>query len=428
MTLAEKGVGGLAKAQVVATQSGLQLRSIDEMYRFAQMVAGSALAPKDFVGKPDSVIVAIQMGMEVGLPPMAALQNIAVINGRPSVWGDAQLAIVRATGCLAAFEETETNNDIEPLFRELCFEEDVNKRKLLKIQIAKAQANINKKADDYGVSCFVRREGFSEAFSRFTVSDAKTAGLWGKQGPWSQYPFRMLKARARSFLLRDQFGDALKGLMSREEAGDIVDVESHVSAVPAAEVGGGAPPPPPITRRRRQTQIVGEVRDLQQDDPHNNYQQTAQEVQQENPAVDSASAPQESGVTSAETTEQSPAPTTPAETASPSQKTEPVSTAPAAAPVELPPVEAFAIPPTNVPAGWLPSLDPDHPEDVLKSLSEWAGMEEIHPDEILFIAVQRGIAKKGQKLSELATSKLIQLVKAREPLRVAILKMRAGVA
>jgi hypothetical protein len=75
---------------------GLALASLDDAWRFAQLVAKSSMAPKDFIGKPESILIAIQMGAELGLPPMASLQNIAVINGRPSVWGDCALALVQS--------------------------------------------------------------------------------------------------------------------------------------------------------------------------------------------------------------------------------------------------------------------------------------------------------------------------------------------
>jgi hypothetical protein len=56
--------------------------------------------------------------------------------------------------------------------------------------------------------------------SRFSVEDAKRAGLWGKQGPWTAYPKRMLSMRARGFAIRDCFADVLKGLITAEEAQD----------------------------------------------------------------------------------------------------------------------------------------------------------------------------------------------------------------
>jgi hypothetical protein len=68
--------------------------------------------------------------------------------------------------------------------------------------------------------CRVQRSGYEPAETAFSVADAKRANLWGKSGPWTQYPARMLKHRARSFALRDQFGDALRGLRTVEEVQD----------------------------------------------------------------------------------------------------------------------------------------------------------------------------------------------------------------
>ena len=42
-------------------------------------------------------MLAVQLGSEVGLRPMQALQNIAVINGRPAVWGDALPGLCKAS-------------------------------------------------------------------------------------------------------------------------------------------------------------------------------------------------------------------------------------------------------------------------------------------------------------------------------------------
>lgn len=446
-TTAQKGIVAMEKADVQVGSSGLQLRNIDELFRFAQAVAGSALAPKDFVGKPESVVVAIQMGFEVGLPPMSALQNIAVINGRPSIWGDAQLAIVRSVrenGIreLEAFEETETNNEIEPLFRELCFEDDTVKRKDLKIKIALLQAKMDKKSDDFGVSCFVRRRGFSEAFSRFTVADAKTANLWGKQGPWTQYPFRMLKARARSFLLRDQFGDALKGMMTREEAGDIIDI----TEVARAE----ATPGPKVEKapfRRNPNPVITEVKQAEQ--PKGVAQQMTEAEYRQQAEQMAAEIARRTDAEAAELAASGLAPTQPGnvidtkgEVAPDPQKAASAPTAPVAEQSQKQPLESsaqsaevpkssaskepFLLPPSLMPEGWLPSILPAAPEEVSKSFFEWISTEEITPEEIVKWCMSggRGYAKAGQKVTDLNTSKLSGLLKIREQVRAEILEAR----
>jgi hypothetical protein len=78
-------------------QRGLALSSFDDAFRFAGMVAKSDFAPKDFRGKPEACLLAIQHGAELGLTPMQSLQSIAVINGKPSIYGDAAKAC-----CLAS--------------------------------------------------------------------------------------------------------------------------------------------------------------------------------------------------------------------------------------------------------------------------------------------------------------------------------------
>jgi hypothetical protein len=165
---------------------GLALASFDDAYRFATMVAKSDFAPKDFRGKPESCMLAIQHGSEIGLSPMQSLQNIACINGRPAIWGDAALAVAMASAVCESVTET-----------------------------------IDGEGDNMVATCTAKRRGYERpTVVRFSVADAKKAGLWGKSGPWTQYPRRMLQLRARGFALRDAFPDVLKGLVTAEEAQD----------------------------------------------------------------------------------------------------------------------------------------------------------------------------------------------------------------
>jgi hypothetical protein len=165
---------------------GLALASFDDAFRFATMVAKSDFAPKDFKGKPESCLLAIQHGSEIGLSPMQSLQNIACINGRPAIWGDAALAVAMASAVCESVTET-----------------------------------IDGDGENMVATCTAKRRGYERpTVVRFSVADAKKAGLWGKSGPWTQYPRRMLQLRARGFALRDAFPDVLKGLVTAEEAQD----------------------------------------------------------------------------------------------------------------------------------------------------------------------------------------------------------------
>jgi hypothetical protein len=200
----------------------LRPQNFDQLVRFSEMAASSQMVPRDYVGKPTNIMVAVQMGSEIGLAPMQALQNIAVINGRPSVWGDAMLALCKAHPAWGGIKEMIDGTDT-----------------------------------DMVAVCEIHRKGDNPVISTFSVDDAKKANLWGKTGPWQQYPKRMLQMRARGFALRDAFPDALKGLISAEEARDIppddfkgptitatVDPPEPVSTAPAPK---RAPPPPTVT-------------------------------------------------------------------------------------------------------------------------------------------------------------------------------------
>jgi hypothetical protein len=172
----------------ISTQraGGLALQTFDDAFRFSKMVASSEFAPKDFRNKPESCLLAIQHGSEVGLSPMQSLQSIAVINGRPTIWGDAALALVQSSPvCEYVREYTEGEGD------------------------------------SLAAVCEAKRKGYpAPTISRFSMADAKRAGLAGKAGPWTQYPARMLALRARGFALRNAFADALRGLITAEEAQD----------------------------------------------------------------------------------------------------------------------------------------------------------------------------------------------------------------
>jgi hypothetical protein len=189
-----------------------------EAMEFSKMLADSSMVPRAYQGKPQDIMVCVQWGYELGLAPMQALQNIAVINGKPSVYGDAMAALVQASPVCDGIDET--------------FEGVEG-------------------TGEFAAVCIARRKGRQPVTIKFSVNDAKRAGLWNKQGPWTQYPKRMLQMRARGFALRDAFPDVLKGLISAEEAADYPDDAKprpikDVTPIPANPLDMIAPPAEPI--------------------------------------------------------------------------------------------------------------------------------------------------------------------------------------
>ena len=219
--------------------------TLDDLLRLADRLAESDIVPKDYQKKPGNILVAVQMGLEIGLHPIQALQSIAVINGRPSLWGDAGLGLVMAASEFHDIEET----------------------------------------DDPGTetaTCKLWRKGKADPVVRtFSQKDAEATliTIWSKEkngyvrtklsekGVWAMGPAyrkRMRQMRARWWAMRDAFPGALKGIQGAEEVRDYgvpvdeaavrpasdalmprrigqaapTDGEETPPALPAAEAGG----------------------------------------------------------------------------------------------------------------------------------------------------------------------------------------------
>ena len=287
------------KAPVPFNQRGIVIHDLDTLWRFSTLIARSGLAPKG-METAEACCIAIQMGMEVGLTPMAALQNIAVINGRPALWGDAQLAVVRGGNALDRFAEEETNDLLDPTFRALCLEDEPDKRKALRLELAKAQAKLDRTKDDYGFTVFVRRKGADGSFYRFTVADAKQAKLWQRRGrdgqdtPWVTHPARMLRFRARSFALRDSFGDMLRGFKNAEEVMDegmVVDVEANPAPGASLFLPPSTTPLPQAPQREEKVGRKRKAKEPQPEGGHGNVQPAQETPTEEVGASDSGPAP-----------------------------------------------------------------------------------------------------------------------------------------
>lgn len=160
-------------------------QDLDQAFRLSQALAGAGdMVPKAYQGQPQMIMAAIARGMEVGLPPMQALSSIAVINGRATLWGDALVALVQKAG---HHIDVSYEGEGESL---------------------------------RAVATLTRGDSKRQVVRTFSMTDAKRAGLLGKQGPWMQYTSRMLGHRARAWAIRDGAADALMGMDVTEEVQD----------------------------------------------------------------------------------------------------------------------------------------------------------------------------------------------------------------
>lgn len=202
---------------------GLTARNWEEGFRIANQLAKSALVPKGYFDKPQDILVAMQLGAELGLPPMQSLQSIAVINGRPSIYGDGFLAVIMASSSYARHSEYYL---VDGQRKDFLSPDDL---KLL---------------DTTAVSSFWRKGNPDPFTATFSIADAMRADLLGKAGPWKQYPARMLRFRARGFAGRDAFAGDLRGMKTAEEVHD-TPIDVTVEAIT------NSPPSSPVRRSER---------------------------------------------------------------------------------------------------------------------------------------------------------------------------------
>lgn len=158
-----------------------------ELYSYAKEISQTDFVPKTMTGKPGAVLAAWQTGQEVGLPPMAALSSITIINGRPSIHSDGYWALITSHPLCEWFKETPPDDALK---------------------------------QGYG-ECTIKRLGNPHpVVRRFSMDEAKTAGLIGKDN-WKNYPGDMLQNRARHRAGSDAIPEATQGILPADIARDL---------------------------------------------------------------------------------------------------------------------------------------------------------------------------------------------------------------
>lgn len=171
------------RVPVLVGERGIQIKSLAELMRFADMLVISGMAPESYKGNAAAVAVAVQKGMEHGLTPMAALQAVYVVNGMPSWQGKAALGLVRASGLMVPMTY---------------------------------RAWIEGEGDSMVAYCESQRVGERLTRNSFSVKEAITAGLW-KKDVWNKYPKRLLQWKPISHHLTDNYSDVLGNMPVAED-------------------------------------------------------------------------------------------------------------------------------------------------------------------------------------------------------------------
>ena len=181
----DKKVALRAPVPINMGNRGMVIQSFDELVRFGQYCFNSRFVP-DGVKTFEGAVVIMQYGMERGLSPMTALQNVYVVNGRPAIFGDAGWALIKQ----------------HPAYRD-------------------SNEYWEGEGDNLVAVCELWIHGKEKPIvRRYSWKDAVTAGHSNK-GTYKQNPKRMLQWRARWWAGKDAIPEALMGMLTVEEAEEL---------------------------------------------------------------------------------------------------------------------------------------------------------------------------------------------------------------
>ena len=161
-------------------ERGLEPRCMADAVRLAQRMHDSRMFSA--YGTPQAVLSTMLLGRELGMPAMAALRSVHIIEGKHSLSADLMVALVLKSRMAEYFQLVEST--------------------------------------DKACTFETKRKGAPQPQRlSYTIDDAEKAGI-ARKGNWAKMPKQMLRARAKSELARLEYPDLLAGLYTPEELRD----------------------------------------------------------------------------------------------------------------------------------------------------------------------------------------------------------------
>lgn len=168
-------------------------KQFDTALRMAQCLADSTVIPKDYQRNPSNCLIAIEMASRINTSPMMVMQNLYIVNGRPSWSSQWIVAMINSSR---------------------------RYRTELQFQFGYAK-------EDGGLSCQAWAEDYSGhkvVGPKITMKMADKEGWINKNGSkWKTMPEVMIQYRAASFFGRMNCPDMIMGIYSAEESYDMGD-------------------------------------------------------------------------------------------------------------------------------------------------------------------------------------------------------------
>lgn len=166
--------------------------AFEHAQRVAKMLTTSSLVPKEYQNNIPNIMIALEMANRIGASPLMVMQNLNIIQGRPS-WSS-QFIISALNSC----------KRFSPV-RFVCEGKD----------------------DEYGCYAWAYdQKGEKIEGPKVTMKMAAAEGWTTKAGSkWKTMPELMLRYRAAAFFGRLYAPDVLMGMYSAEETEDIIYTE-----------------------------------------------------------------------------------------------------------------------------------------------------------------------------------------------------------
>lgn len=224
--------------QVTAYQpqsTGLSVFSDANIMKSAELLANSDIIPQAFRGKPANVLIAMDMSQRLGASPMLVMQNLYVIQGKPSWSSQYLIAMVNGSGRFTT-----------PL--QFDFERDAS---------GKATG-----CRAWAVSAVTGEKIVGPAV---TMEMAKAEGWLTKAGSkWLTMPELMLTYRAAAFFARTVCPDIAMGMYTEYEENDIqsdtpIQYEDKTAPAPAPAPAEPEQPKQPSPKMRLWNAVLEQV-------------------------------------------------------------------------------------------------------------------------------------------------------------------------
>lgn len=178
----------LAVREQVQASRAIEPANMSELVTFATAAAKSRLFGVD---SPEAALMVAMAGRDLGFSYAQSLRAFHIVKGKPALSADGMVAACLASGECEFFRAVEVTDD--------------------------------------SATWETKRRGSQVRRYTFTMADAQRAGLASDM--YAKHPRRMLSARAKSYLARDEFPDVLLGLVTEDEAVEIAASREPVQFV-----------------------------------------------------------------------------------------------------------------------------------------------------------------------------------------------------